>query len=120
MSIAEIGQFMHACEGEMVCKSTNVKIPYFNAPIYLENKSQIGKVDEILGPMNELYFTIKLQDGMVATSFKVNDKVFIAPDKLLPLERFLPKPKVVGGKGTSSFFFFYFFAFDLRPGCDDG
>ncbi|KAK5828222.1 Gar1/Naf1 RNA binding region-domain-containing protein [Linnemannia elongata] len=97
-SVTEIGQFMHACEGEMVCKSTNVKIPYFNAPIYLENKSQIGKVDEILGPMNELYFTIKLQDGMVATSFKVNDKVFIAPDKLLPLERFLPKPKVVGGK----------------------
>ncbi|GJJ69718.1 H/ACA ribonucleoprotein complex subunit 1 [Entomortierella parvispora] len=97
-SVTEIGQFMHACEGEMVCKSTNVKIPYFNAPIYLENKSQIGKVDEILGPMNELYFTIKLQDGMVATSFKTNDKVFIAPDKLLPLERFLPKPKVVGGK----------------------
>ncbi|KAF9954910.1 H/ACA snoRNP pseudouridylase subunit [Mortierella alpina] len=97
-SVTEIGQFMHACEGEMVCKSTNVKIPYFNAPIYLENKSQIGKVDEILGPMNELYFTIKLQDGMVATSFKANDKVFIAPDKLLPLERFLPKPKVVGGK----------------------
>ncbi|KAK3812919.1 MAG: Gar1/Naf1 RNA binding region-domain-containing protein [Benniella sp.] len=92
----EIGQFMHACEGEMVCRSTNVKIPYFNAPIYLENKSQIGKIDEILGPMNEVYFTIKLQDGMVATSFKTNDKVFIAPDKLLPLERFLPKPKSVG------------------------
>lgn len=87
----------------MVCKSTNVKIPYFNAPIYLENKSQIGKVDEILGPMNELYFTIKLQDGMVATSFKTNDKVFIAPDKLLPLERFLPKPKTVG-KGKYFFF----------------
>ncbi|KAF9191861.1 H/ACA snoRNP pseudouridylase subunit [Haplosporangium sp. Z 767] len=97
-SVSEMGLFMHACEGEMVCKSTNAKIPYFNAPIYLENKSQIGKVDEILGPMNELYFTIKLQDGMVATSFKPNDKVFIAPDKLLPLERFLPKPKVVGGK----------------------
>ncbi|KAF9979183.1 H/ACA snoRNP pseudouridylase subunit [Actinomortierella ambigua] len=95
-SVVEMGAFMHPCEGEMVCKSTNAKIPYFNAPIYLENKSQIGKVDEILGPMNELYFTIKLQDGMVATSFKPNDKVFIAPDKLLPLERFLPKPKAVG------------------------
>lgn len=29
---------MHACEGEMVCESINPKIPYFNAPIYLENK----------------------------------------------------------------------------------
>jgi H/ACA ribonucleoprotein complex subunit 1 len=45
---------MHPCEGDMVCKSTNTKIPYFNAPVYLENKSQIGKVDEILGPMNEV------------------------------------------------------------------
>jgi hypothetical protein len=33
-----MGSFMHACEGEMVCESINPKIPYFNAPIYLENK----------------------------------------------------------------------------------
>jgi H/ACA ribonucleoprotein complex subunit 1 len=93
-----MGEFMHATEGEMVCRSVNPKIPYFNAPIYLENKTQIGKIDEILGPINEVYFTVKMQDGMVATSFKVNDKVFIAADKLLPLERFLPKPKTAGGK----------------------
>jgi H/ACA ribonucleoprotein complex subunit 1 len=53
-------------------------------------------VDEILGPLNEVYFTVKLQDGAVATSFKKGDKVFIAPDKLLPLDRFLPKPKAQG------------------------
>ena len=34
-----------------MCKCTNEKIPYFNAPIYLENKQQIGKVDEIFGPI---------------------------------------------------------------------
>lgn len=28
------------------------QIPYFNAPIFLENKTQIGKVDEILGQIN--------------------------------------------------------------------
>jgi H/ACA ribonucleoprotein complex subunit 1 len=91
-----MGAFQHACEGEMVCKSINPKIPYFNAPIFLENKSQIGKVDEILGPLNEVYFTVKMQEGMVATSFKPNDKVYIGTDKLLPLERFLPKPKIAG------------------------
>ncbi|KAJ1656541.1 H/ACA snoRNP pseudouridylase subunit [Dispira simplex] len=91
-TVVAMGEFQHPCEGEMVCKSINPKIPYFNAPIYLENKQQIGKVDEILGPMNEVYFTVKLQDGMVATSFQAQDKVFIAEDKLLPLERFLPKP----------------------------
>ena len=84
---------MHATEGELVCSSINPKIPYFNAPIYLENKTAIGKVDEILGPLNQVYFTIKPQEGIVATSFKTGDKFYIGGDKLLPLERFLPKPK---------------------------
>jgi H/ACA ribonucleoprotein complex subunit 1 len=88
-----MGVFMHDCESEMVCKSINEKIPYFNAPIFLANKTQIGKIDEILGPINEMCFTVKMQDGMVASSFKAGDKVFIGSDKLLPLDRFLPKPK---------------------------
>ncbi|KAJ5570517.1 H/ACA ribonucleoprotein complex subunit GAR1 [Penicillium hispanicum] len=91
--VFEMGSVMHACEGEMVCESINPKIPYFNAPIYLENKTPIGKVDEVLGPINQVYFTIKPQEGIVATSFKPGDKVFIGGDKLLPLEKFLPKPK---------------------------
>jgi hypothetical protein len=37
-TVLEMGTFMHACEGEIVCESTNTKVPYFNAPIYLENK----------------------------------------------------------------------------------
>eukprot|EP01136_Pigoraptor_vietnamica_P008972 Opistho-1_new@44998 len=100
-SVVEMGVFQHPCEGEMVCKSTNDKIPYFNAPIYLENKTQIGKIEEIFGPMTDVHFTVKLQTGMVATSFNASQKVFIAPDKLLPLERFLPKPpqpKVKSGR----------------------
>lgn len=89
----EMGTFMHAVEGELVCSSINPKIPYFNAPIYLENKTSIGKVDEILGPLNQVYFTIKPQEGIQATSFKSGDKFYIGGDKLLPLEKFLPKPK---------------------------
>ncbi|KAL2866644.1 H/ACA ribonucleoprotein complex subunit GAR1/NAF1 [Aspergillus lucknowensis] len=91
--VLEMGTFMHACEGEMVCESVNPKIPYFNAPIYLENKTPIGKIDEVLGPINQVYFTIKPQEGIVATSFKPGDKVYIGGDKLLPIEKFLPKPK---------------------------
>ncbi|KAF8197435.1 Gar1/Naf1 RNA binding region-domain-containing protein [Pholiota molesta] len=82
------GTFVHAVEDEMLCSSLIPdKVPYFNAPIYLQNKSQIGKVDEILGPINEVYFSIKMGEGMV----------YIGGDKLLPIERFLPKPKVAGG-----------------------
>jgi len=36
-----------------VLKCTNEKIPYFNAPLYFENKQQVGKVDEIFGPIND-------------------------------------------------------------------
>jgi H/ACA ribonucleoprotein complex subunit 1 len=50
-------------------------------------QTQIGKIDEILGPINQVYFTIKPQDGIQSTSFKSGDKFFIGGDKLLPLER---------------------------------
>ncbi|KAK0101496.1 H/ACA snoRNP pseudouridylase subunit [Cadophora gregata] len=97
-TVQEIGAFQHACEGEMVCESTNTKIPYFNAPIYLQNKltattTQIGRVEEILGPINHVYFSVKVSEGIQASSFKSGDKFFIGGDKLLPLEKFLPKPK---------------------------
>lgn len=84
---------MHACEGEMVCESINPKVPHFNAQIFLENKTAVGKVDEVLGPINQVYFTIKPSEGIQATSFKPGDKFFIGSEKLLPLEKFLPKPK---------------------------
>ncbi|VEU20148.1 DEKNAAC100927 [Brettanomyces naardenensis] len=96
--VFEMGIFLHECEGDIVCKSTNEKVPYFNAPIYLENKTEIGKVDEILGPVNEVLFTVKPTEGVQANSFKDGDKFYIAGDKLLPLERFLPKAKEFGAK----------------------
>ncbi|KAK7428693.1 H/ACA snoRNP pseudouridylase subunit [Neonectria magnoliae] len=91
--ILELGKFMHACEGEMVCESINPKIPHFNAQIFLENKTAVGKVDEVLGPINQVFFTIKPTEGIQATSFKEGDKFFIGSEKLLPLDKFLPKPK---------------------------
>lgn len=54
---AELGEFSHACEGEMVCKSTNDKVPCFNSDIYLQNKTKIGKVDEILGAITDVVST---------------------------------------------------------------
>jgi len=37
-NVLEMGSFLHASEGDMLYESTNPKIPYFNAPIFLENK----------------------------------------------------------------------------------
>ena len=55
---SEVGSFVHPCEEDLVCKGSIEKVPYFNAPIYLENKSQIGKVDEIFGPMHSYVKTL--------------------------------------------------------------
>ncbi len=43
--VCEVGEFLHGCEGELVCKLTNDNIPYFNAGIYLQNgTSKVGKI----------------------------------------------------------------------------
>ena len=95
----EVGAFMHATEGEMVCRLTNAMIPYFNAGIYLQNKSKIGKVEEVFGPVNKVFFTIKPDSGISAVSFQNEDRVYIGTDKLLPLSRFLNEGKSSGGGG---------------------
>ena len=50
---------MHGVEGEMVCRLTHVMIPYFNAGIYLENKSKsrvtLEEIEEISEPPKELF-----------------------------------------------------------------
>ncbi|KAG6950881.1 hypothetical protein JG688_00013976, partial [Phytophthora aleatoria] len=70
-SLVQLGSFMHACENEMVYKSSNDKVPYFNAGAFLENKTRIGKVDEILGSINEVMFTVKPDAGVLARSLPV-------------------------------------------------
>ena len=76
-------------------------MPYFNAPIFLANKTPVGKVEEIFGTITEPYFTVKASEGIVAGSYSAGDKFFVDPAKLLPMERFLPgaKPPAGGGGG---------------------
>lgn len=117
-------------------------MPYFNAPIFLQNKTQVGKIEEIFGSItvpvrfsdfllftafrcsqsgqcaailvtcstskdkqvtwvwaSAQYFTVKMQEGVVATSYAPGDKFYIDPMKLLPMERFLPQPKGAPARG---------------------
>jgi rRNA processing protein Gar1 len=37
----------------LVVKADVEEVPFFNAPIYTENKQQIGKVDEIFGSIKD-------------------------------------------------------------------
>ena len=52
--VNQVGEVMHSCEGnQLLCKSCVQQVPWFNKNIYLENKSAIGKVDEVLGPASD-------------------------------------------------------------------
>ncbi|NWI12933.1 GAR1 protein, partial [Crypturellus soui] len=74
--ISVLGEFMHPCEDDLVCKckTEENRVPYFNAPVYLDNKEQIGKVDEIFGQLRDFYFSVKLSENMKASSFKKMQK----------------------------------------------
>jgi len=92
--VVELGTFSHECEGQLVVYATIDKIPFFNAPIYLKNITQVGKIDEILGPINGYMVSVQLNDSYKASSFEKGQTLYIDPRKLLPLDRFLPKPPV--------------------------
>lgn len=100
--IVEAGLVVHECESELVCRWTlDDKVPYFNAGVYLENKRKIGKVDEILGKISEIYFTVKMDPGVLSKSFQPKDLVYVGMDKLLPLHRFTNPSGGGGGGGRS-------------------
>ena len=78
-------------------KVTQKDVPYFNAPIYLENKQQVGKIDEIFGTLRDYFVSVTLQDDVKAKSFDMDQLLYIDPAKLLPLARFLPGGDQRGG-----------------------
>ncbi|ELR11778.1 Gar1 protein RNA binding region protein [Acanthamoeba castellanii str. Neff] len=102
-TVVELGKFTHACEGEMVYKMVETdKVPKFNHPVYTHEKVEVGKVDEIFGSTTEPYFTVKPNQGFVATSFKVGDPICMGPFSLLNKQMFTEedKPKAPrGGRG---------------------
>ncbi|CDR95055.1 gar1 protein RNA binding region containing protein, putative [Babesia bigemina] len=91
--VIEAGTVVHDCEEQLLVKSTlQSTVPYFNGRIFLANKQEIGKVDEILGPVNDYYFSVTLATGFKARSFEPNSTLYIDPQQTLPVARFLTKP----------------------------
>lgn len=90
--VTPLGHFTWTVQDDLVAKVDIEQVPFFNAPIYTENKQQIGKIDEIFGNIRDYYVSIKLSENIKASSFQKDTQLFIDPAKLLPLQRFLPKP----------------------------
>lgn len=72
-----LGFFIHPCQGDLVVKSEINDVPYFNAPIFIENKMCVGKIDEIFGSLHDFYVSVKLNDCISVASFKIKQKVII-------------------------------------------
>ncbi|RZC37673.1 H/ACA ribonucleoprotein complex subunit 1 [Asbolus verrucosus] len=72
--VIPLGYFDYTVQDDLVVKVELEDVPFFNAPIYLENKEQIGKIDEIFGNLRDYYVTIRLGEDVKATSFKKNQK----------------------------------------------
>ncbi|XP_049516192.1 H/ACA ribonucleoprotein complex subunit 1 isoform X3 [Dermacentor silvarum] len=98
--VIEFAYLSHPCQDDLVAKVTDERVPFFNAPLYLENKQQIGKVDEIFGPIKDYFVSIKLQEDVKASSFSKKQKFYIDPRKLTPLAKYLPGAQQNrGGRG---------------------
>ena len=53
-NVIEVGIVQHPCEEYLVIKNTLAdKVPIFGRPVYLENKTKIGIIDDVFGPINE-------------------------------------------------------------------
>ncbi|KAL8270315.1 hypothetical protein Esti_005750 [Eimeria stiedai] len=101
--IIEAGEVMHEVESQLLVRgSLEQLVPYFNGRIFLENKEEVGKVDEILGPINEMYFSVKLNEGIKASSVKPATRFFVDVNQTLPLSRFLPKPAISKTPGAGA------------------
>ena len=75
------------------------RFPKFNRGIYLENKSKVGNVDEIFGPVSDFYFSVKPAEGVNPSSFKPNQVLYINPEDLLQVDRLTQKSKPSGPRG---------------------
>ncbi|XP_018020143.1 H/ACA ribonucleoprotein complex subunit 1-like [Hyalella azteca] len=99
--VIEYAEFMHSCEGDLVCRVVHKDPPHFNAPLYFEDKEEVGKIDEIFGTPDEIFISVRLPEAKAASSFNNSRKLFIDPYKLLPISRFTSGAESSGGRGGS-------------------
>lgn len=73
-------------------------VPLLMRSIYQANKTKIGKVDDVFGPMSKPGLAIKPDEGVKAESFKAGDKLYADPQQCRDTKFFMPRP--VASKGA--------------------
>lgn len=85
----ELGKVLYICQKQPVVSLVANDIPYPNSPVLDEAQRVIGKVDEILGRLDDVYVAIKLNDD--ERSCRSGEMLFSYVDKFIPKRRFLPR-----------------------------
>lgn len=95
--LTEIGTVLHPSEATVVCQITlKQKLPFPSAMIYLGENQKVGRVDEVLGPLDDVYISIKLDNGVLPSSLAPGTKIFTTGDKIMPSSR-VTDPKTKSG-----------------------
>lgn len=102
-STAEVGQFQNLCNNTAIYKLTtsNSMVPFTNAFLYDEKDNKVGKVLDVYGPMDNVFFVLQPDDESYLKTLKPGQKIYTAGDKLRPESFFLgdqPPPRR-GGRG---------------------
>ena len=78
--VVECAKYVQTIEGLMICMCTLPKVPLLMRNIYMENKTLIGKIDDVFGTTSAPGFCIKPVEGVKGESFKEGDSVSAIPD----------------------------------------
>jgi H/ACA ribonucleoprotein complex subunit 1 len=91
-STVELGKVVHTCQKQLVISLVCTDIPYPNSPVLSSSKKIIGRVDEVLGQLNDPYAAVAL--SAEDEEHKKGEMLFAYADKFIPKRRFLPRAEV--------------------------
>jgi len=80
----------------MIAMVDGAKVPLLARQIFTQNKTLIGKVEDVFGPMHSPGICVKLDanSGVKADSFKAGDALYVDPEQMRDKQFFLPRPTV--------------------------
>lgn len=65
-SVEELGEFTNSVEGMALFKGTHEKIPILKRRVFMEDKNQIGQIDDVFGQISNWVSsdTLKPRDSL--------------------------------------------------------
>lgn len=92
-----LGTLIHPVGDLLVLKLQHKDIPYPNSPV-LFSKKQVGRVDDVFGPVDDVYVSVKLDASQQVANFAANANFEAFKEKFIPKAKFLPREEVERNK----------------------